>query len=145
MPQNYLDTVNDSFDPQTLAGDLLEVWRIYSDFPRASNYDPHWIIDNQMGLNALWLTEWLAQGMALREGMRVMDLGCGRALSSIFLAQEYGLQVWATDLWVSASDNRLRIEQAGLASDIDVIAADGGQYMGFVRMIARRALADPGN
>jgi len=38
--------------------------------------------------------------------MRVLDLGCGKALSSIFLAKEYGTQVWATDLWISATDNR---------------------------------------
>jgi SAM-dependent methyltransferase len=94
------------------------------EFPRASGYDPRWIIDNQMGLNALWLTEWLAQGMTLGEGMRVLDLGCGRALSSIFLAREYGLQVWATDLWISATDNRRQIEQAQLADRVFPLHAD---------------------
>jgi cyclopropane fatty-acyl-phospholipid synthase-like methyltransferase len=36
--------------------------------------------------------------MNLQPGMRVLDLGCGRALSSIFLHREFGLQVWAADL-----------------------------------------------
>ena len=36
--------------------------------------------------------------------MRVLDLGCGKAKSSIFLAREFGVEVWATDLWVSASE-----------------------------------------
>jgi cyclopropane fatty-acyl-phospholipid synthase-like methyltransferase len=37
--------------------------------------------------------------------MRVLDLGCGRAMSSIFLRRQFGVQVWATDLWFSASEN----------------------------------------
>jgi cyclopropane fatty-acyl-phospholipid synthase-like methyltransferase len=37
--------------------------------------------------------------------MRVLDLGCGRAATSIFLRREFGVQVWATDLWTNASEN----------------------------------------
>jgi hypothetical protein len=33
----------------------------------------------------------------------VLDLGCGRASSSIFLRREFGVQVWAADLWFSAA------------------------------------------
>ena len=57
-------------------------------FPRASQYDPEWVLENQMGPNVLWLTEALCQVMALKPGMRVLDMGCGRVLSSIFLADE---------------------------------------------------------
>lgn len=94
------------------------------EFPRSGAYDPQWIIANQMGPNALWLTEWLGQGMALKKGMRVLDLGCGRALSSVFLAREYGLQVWATDLWIPASENRRRIEEAGVSDQVFPLHAD---------------------
>jgi SAM-dependent methyltransferase len=44
--------------------------------------------------------------------MRVLDLGCGRAVSSIFLHREFGVQVWATDLWFSAAENAQRIADA---------------------------------
>lgn len=64
-------------------------------FPLASKYDPQWVIENQMGPNALWLMEWLCRDMHLRPGMRVLDMGCGKAISSIFLAKEFGVQVWA--------------------------------------------------
>ena len=84
------------------------------DFPRSATYDPRWVLDNQMGPNALWLTEWLAQDLALEPGMRVLDMGCGKGLSSVFLAREYGLQVWAADLWIGPGDNWQRIRQAGL-------------------------------
>ncbi len=74
-------------------------------FPRSAAYDPEWVLEHLMGPNVLWLTEALSQVMQLHPGMRVLDMGCGRAISSIFLAQEFGLQVWATDLWIGASEN----------------------------------------
>ena len=60
------------------------------DFPRSSAYDPHWLMDNAMGPHALWLAEWLSQRLELTPGMQVLDLGCGKALTSIFLAKEFG-------------------------------------------------------
>ena len=50
--------------------------------------------------------------------MRVLDLGCGVAASSIFLRREFGVQVWATDLWFHASDNvpRIRTPRSMMAS-----------------------------
>ncbi len=94
-------------------------------FPRASAYDPEWILAGVSGgANPLWLTEWLAGAMDLRPGMRVLDLGCGRALSSIFLHREFGVQVWATDLWFSASENLRRIRDAGVDQGVFTIHAD---------------------
>ena len=95
-----------------------------SEFPRSNQYDPKWVLENQMGPHPLWLTEWLCQGMNLKTGMRILDLGCGRGLSSIFLAKEYGAQIWATDLWISASDNYTRINEAGVADRIFPIHTD---------------------
>ena len=74
-----------------------------AEFPRSAKYDTAWTIENMMGPNVLWLTESLGQMMELRPGMRVLDLGCGTAISSIFLSREFDLQVWATDLWVPVS------------------------------------------
>ena len=76
------------------------------------------------GANPLWLTEWLAEALDLRPGMRVLDLGCGRAMSSIFLRREFGVQVWATDLWFSASENLQRIRDAGVEDGVFPIHAD---------------------
>lgn len=56
-------------------------------FPLSNKYDPQWVLDNEMGPNALWLTEWLTRDMDLTPGMRVLDMGCGKCLSSVFLAQ----------------------------------------------------------
>jgi SAM-dependent methyltransferase len=88
-------------------------------FPRASQYHPKWILANASGgANSLWLTEWLTAALALEPGMRVLDLGCGRACSSIFLRREFGVQVWAADLWISPSENLQRIRDAGVADGV---------------------------
>lgn len=83
------------------------------EFPRTRSYDAAWQLDNQMGPNALWLAEWLCEAMALERGMRVLDLGCGKAMTSIFLAREFHVRVWAADLWVDPDQNWQRIVEAG--------------------------------
>jgi SAM-dependent methyltransferase len=93
-------------------------------FPRSASYDAVWMLENGMGPNAVWLAEALSQVMDLQGGTRVMDLGCGRANSSIFLAREFQLQVWATDLWISASDNWQRICAANVQQQIFPIHAE---------------------
>ncbi|HTG17870.1 MAG TPA: methyltransferase domain-containing protein [Blastocatellia bacterium] len=94
-------------------------------FPRSSQYHPEWIMASVSGgANSLWLTEWLTTALDLRPGMRVLDLGCGRASSSIFLHREFGVQVWATDLWFSVSENIQRIRDAGVEDGVFPIHAD---------------------
>lgn len=94
-------------------------------FPRASRYHPDWIAAGVSGgANSLWLTEWLAASMNLRAGMRVLDLGCGRAASSIFLHRELGAQVWAANLWFSPEENLQRVRDAGAADGVFPIHAD---------------------
>jgi len=95
-----------------------------SRFPRAQAYNLDWIREGGMGSHPLWIAEWLSQALDLRPGMRVLDLGCGKAKSSIFLAREFGVEVWATDLWVSASENHQRIRAAELADRVFPLRAD---------------------
>ncbi len=93
-------------------------------YPRSAKYDPAWVLKGWMGPNVLWLTEWLCEKMELKPGMRVLDMGCGKALSSIFLAKEYGVQVWANDLWVTAAENWQRIKEMGMEKQICPIHAE---------------------
>jgi cyclopropane fatty-acyl-phospholipid synthase-like methyltransferase len=94
-------------------------------FPRSSHYNPEWVLANASGgANALWLTEWLASALELRSDMRVLDLGCGRASTSIFLRREFGVQVWATDLWFSAAENIQRIRDAGVEDGVFPLHCD---------------------
>jgi cyclopropane fatty-acyl-phospholipid synthase-like methyltransferase len=108
----------------TLANEELAARLRLEEFPRSAGYDAVWVLENLMGPNVLWLTEALCQVMDLRRDARVLDLGCGRAISSIFLAKEFAVQVWATDLWIRATDNWRRIEAAGLQERVFPIHAD---------------------
>jgi len=91
---------------------------------RSNEYDPDWVTGNQMGPNALWLTESLTEVLPIEPGMKVLDLGCGKAMSSIFLAREFGAEVWAADLWIEAADNQRRIAAAALESLITPVNAE---------------------
>ena len=110
----------DADSQKSVMTDLL----MFEEFPRSATYEPHWMLENVMGPNALWLAESLSEAMDLTPGMRVLDMGCGRAVSSIFLAQEFDLQVWATDLWIGASDNWQRIQEAGMQDQVFPIHAE---------------------
>ena len=94
------------------------------DFPKANAYDPRWVLSNLMGPNVLWLTEALSNEMRLEPGMRVLDMGCGKAISSIFLAKEFGVQVWAADLWIDPNENWQRIKEAGCEDSVFPIRAE---------------------
>jgi len=95
-----------------------------SSAPRAAAYPADWVLENQMGPNALWLVEELTAAMDLRPGMRVLDLGCGRAVTSVFLAGEYGVHVTAADLWTDPSENWERIRAAGVEDSVVPLRAD---------------------
>jgi len=93
-------------------------------YPRSAGYSVRWMVDGAMGPNTLWQAEALADHLPLEPGMRVLDMGCGTASSSIFLAKEFGVEVWATDLWVKPEDNLRRITDANLDDRVHPIHAE---------------------
>lgn len=93
-------------------------------FPRSGAYRDEWMTKNGFGGPALWLAEWLTERLALKPGMRVLDLGCGRAITSLFLAREFDVRVWATDLWITATENWRRIRDAGCEDHVFPFHAD---------------------
>ena len=96
-------------------------------YPKSQTYDRQFLLDNMMGPNAMKILEEMTQlpeMLELKPQMRVLDLGCGRGLTSIFLAKEFGVQVFATDLWIAASENFARFKEAGLEQRIIPIHAD---------------------
>jgi cyclopropane fatty-acyl-phospholipid synthase-like methyltransferase len=95
-----------------------------TEYPRTNRYEPGWVLHNLMGPNVLWLAESLMQVMPLDAGARVLDLGSGKAVSSIFLAKEFGVEVWSADLWIKPTDNWLRIKQAGVEEQVFPIFAE---------------------
>src|ERR671938_190581 len=100
--------------PAAIRPDDFERLMRHERFPRSSAYDPVWVRHNLMGPNALWLMEHLAERLDLQPGDRVLDLGCGSAITSIFLAREYAARVHAADLWIEPTMNLARVREAGV-------------------------------
>jgi len=94
------------------------------DFRKSKTYDPEFLKANMMGPNAMKVLEELAESLNFGQGMRVLDLGCGKGLTSIFLAKELGVTVFATDLWITATENYERFREMGLDGSIVPIHAE---------------------
>jgi cyclopropane fatty-acyl-phospholipid synthase-like methyltransferase len=80
--------------------------------------------ERPMGPNVLWLTEALCERMTIEAGMRVLDLGCGMAFSSVFVASEFGVNVVAADLWIEPTPNWERVRRFGLEERIFPLKAE---------------------
>jgi cyclopropane fatty-acyl-phospholipid synthase-like methyltransferase len=88
------------------------------------NYGKFFQENKMLGPNAMWLIEILCEKMNLKPGMRVLDMGCGMGLTSIFLAKEFGVTVFANDLWISSTDNYHRFVEMGVDNMVFPIRAE---------------------
>ena len=93
-------------------------------YPKTEKYDQKWIEKNWMGPNPLQLLEELCGNLKLTPGMKVLDMGCGKGLTSVFLAKEYGVTVFANDLWIDPAENMKRFEAAGVSDRVFPIHAE---------------------
>jgi len=65
---------------------------------RNREYDAGFVKENLMGPNCLMIIDELSCSLPLKKGMKVLDLGCGKGLTSVFLAREFNVTVFAVDL-----------------------------------------------
>lgn len=79
----------------------------------------HW-----MAPGGLLLADMLAEALSLEAGEHVLDLGCGRGQSSVFLASQHRVQVTSLDLWISAEERRQRAAHAGVQERITPLQGD---------------------
>ena len=96
------------------------------DMDRCEKYRAYMTKDHLMGPSSFrLLDELLQRGPADACRGRVLDLGCGNALTSIFAANETGAKaVYAFDLWCAAADNLARVREAGLEDRVIPIHGD---------------------
>ena len=93
----------------------------------ASNplFDRDFLLSTMMGPNCVRFAEELTANIPLSPHMRVLDLGCGMGLSSIYLARTFGVRVFAADLWINPSDNFARFRDFGLEDAVIPLRAEG--------------------
>jgi ubiquinone/menaquinone biosynthesis C-methylase UbiE len=89
-----------------------------ADYPELQEYT--WEVCHQdfLGAGGLFLVSELAEQLQLKPGMRVLDLCCGKASSSLFLAKHYGVTVFAIDRDIQPSENWKRVQYAKLTDAI---------------------------
>ena len=75
-------------------------------YEKSLKYSQDFISRKIMGPNPLKLEEELLQNHRIKAGAKVMDLGSGQGITSVFLVKEYGFFVYATDLWSDPEENR---------------------------------------
>lgn len=97
------------------------------------NYDKSFLLDAMMGPNAMRITEEMAHFLPILPGMRILDLGCGKGISSILLAKKYDVTVFAADLWITPSENAKRFASLGLDSKIFPLLVDATKDIPFAQ------------
>lgn len=79
-----------------------------------------------MGPNSIRILEELLNKypLDLSDADIILDLGCGKGLTSFALAKETSAKVYACDLWISADDNKRRFTEWGIENNAVPFSAD---------------------
>jgi len=96
------------------------------------NFDKEILNQRMMGPNSMRITEEMTAYLPDYSGKRILDLGCGRALSSIVLAEKYaGALIVSADLWISPTDNYKFLETQGYSNRIIPLLIDATKPLPF--------------
>lgn len=85
-----------------------------AEYPELAGLTRAQIYDRKMGPGGLFLAARMTRTLSLRPANTVMDLGCGRGATSVFLARKFGVNVVAADWWISANELYSRTREPGL-------------------------------
>lgn len=83
------------------------------------------------GPGGLYLISVLGKALAVEPGGWVLDLGCGAAESSLYLAEVYGIRVVAVDLWRDPEKSTCKIEARGHRDTILPLRLDASKPLPF--------------
>jgi cyclopropane fatty-acyl-phospholipid synthase-like methyltransferase len=92
-------------------------------------YRMHMTAEMLMGPNSLRILEELFAKfpLYLSSDSIVLDLGCGKGLTSLAIAKETGAKIYANDLWISAEDNAKRFSDWGIDNQIIPVHEDANE------------------
>lgn len=82
-----------------------------------------------MGPNSVRILDELFEKYPLQLGAeaQILDLGCGKGLTSLVIAKETGAKVYANDLWISAEDNEKRFTKWGVDQQVIPVCEDANE------------------
>lgn len=102
-----------------------------ANYPELQGYSRDEIYEDFFGGGGLYLATNMVRTLHLKPGDLVLDLGCGRGATSIFLAKHYDGKVVALDLWTSADFLKQKFIEHNLADRIIAIQMDATQPLPF--------------
>lgn len=90
------------------------------------NYKAYISAETMMGPNSVRILAELFDKYPLQfvSDDRILDLGCGKGLTSLIIARETGARVFANDLWISAKENGKRFAEWGVGDQITPVCED---------------------
>jgi len=102
-----------------------------SAYPELTGYSDEEIWRDNEGPGALYLAARLSRHMGVKKGGLVLDLGCGKGESSIFLARHLSVRVVAVDLWTEATFLAGKFTRRGYGSRILPLTLDARRPLPF--------------
>jgi SAM-dependent methyltransferase len=100
-------------------------------YPELQEYSRQECYQDFFGGGGLYLATHMARTMQLNANDIILDLGCGKGSTSLFLAKHYGVNVIALDLWTSAEFLRQKFSAQGYGEQITPIQMDITQPLPF--------------
>src|ERR1041384_2520167 len=100
-------------------------------YPELNGYTRDQCYQDFFGGGGLYLAVEMLRILRLKPNDVVLDLGCGKGATSVFLAKHYGVHVIALDLWTSADFLNDKFAAAGYSDRIFAIQMDATKPLPF--------------
>lgn len=103
------------------------------EYPELASYTRDEIYGNgdHMAPGGLYLAARMCRGLEVGIGDRVLDLGCGRGDTSVFLTRRFGVRVTAVDLWVSPNELAEKFDRCGVGDLVTPLQLDARSPLPF--------------
>src|SRR5690349_1804437 len=100
-------------------------------YPELNGYTRDQCYEDFFGGGGLYLAVDMLRTLRLKPNDVVLDLGCGKGATSIFLAKHYGVHVIALDVWTSAEFLNKKFAASGYSDSIFAIQMDATKPLPF--------------